>query len=60
MHFCFLQIDYEKKGETWSRMTWCSSVWNNNLETIMQWSPYFNEVDLLQQVNLPFTFDDYR
>ncbi|KAG1363538.1 Protein MICRORCHIDIA 4 [Cocos nucifera] len=41
-------IDYEK-GETWSKMTWCSSVWNNNLETIIQWSPYFSEADLLQQ-----------
>nr|XP_010943767.3 protein MICRORCHIDIA 7 [Elaeis guineensis] len=42
-------IDYEKEGETWSKMTWCPSVWNNNLETIIQWSPYFSEADLLEQ-----------
>ncbi|XP_008790787.2 protein MICRORCHIDIA 7-like [Phoenix dactylifera] len=42
-------IDYEKEGEAWSKMKRCSSVWNNNLETIIQWSPYFSEADLLQQ-----------
>ncbi|ONK72044.1 uncharacterized protein A4U43_C04F15100 [Asparagus officinalis] len=45
-------IDYVKEGEVWAKMTRSSSdVWKNNLEIILQWSPYCSEDDLLQQFN---------
>ncbi|RWW24951.1 hypothetical protein GW17_00010738 [Ensete ventricosum] len=44
-----LQLDYEKE-KVWSKMLRSSSTdWNTNLETIIQWSPYSSESDLLQQ-----------
>lgn len=50
--FCDLQIDYVKEGEAWARMQRSSSdVCKANLETILKWSPYYSEADLLQQVN---------
>ncbi|XP_073134250.1 protein MICRORCHIDIA 7-like [Henckelia pumila] len=43
-------IDYEKRGETWDKLVKSSSdLWQRNLETILQWSPYETEDDLLQQ-----------
>ncbi|VFQ93280.1 unnamed protein product [Cuscuta campestris] len=43
-------IDFEKRGESWDMMIRSSvNDWNRNLETIMQWSPYLSEDDLLQQ-----------
>ncbi|MQM04811.1 hypothetical protein Taro_037622, partial [Colocasia esculenta] len=43
-------IDYEKRGENWNRLVRSSTDdWNKNLETIMQWSPYPSEDELLQQ-----------
>lgn len=46
------QIDYVKEGDVWNMMARSSAdVWKNNLETIIQWSPYYSEADLLQQVN---------
>ncbi|KAK4402604.1 protein MICRORCHIDIA 7 [Sesamum angolense] len=45
-------IDYEKMGETWNMQVKSSSdCWQRNLETIVQWSPYESEEDLLQQFN---------
>ncbi|THG05877.1 hypothetical protein TEA_030101 [Camellia sinensis var. sinensis] len=43
-------LDYERGGQEWNRMKRSSvSDWNRNLETIVQWSPFLSEVDLLQQ-----------
>ncbi|KAK4413170.1 protein MICRORCHIDIA 7 [Sesamum alatum] len=45
-------IDYEKMGETWNMQVKSSSdCWQRNLETIVQWSPYESEEDLLRQFN---------
>ncbi|PIA41979.1 hypothetical protein AQUCO_02100071v1, partial [Aquilegia coerulea] len=46
-------LDYEKGGQNWNGIM-RSSVgnWTKNLETIVQWSPYSSEHDLLQQFNL--------
>ncbi|KAA8517301.1 hypothetical protein F0562_017594 [Nyssa sinensis] len=45
-------IDYEKRGQGWKMMTRSSpDDWNRNLETIVQWSPYESEGDLLHQFN---------
>ncbi|EHA8588303.1 protein MICRORCHIDIA 7 [Cocos nucifera] len=42
-------LHYEK-GQTWNKMVQSSLVdWSTNLETILQWSPYSSEADLLQQ-----------
>ncbi|XP_064945783.1 protein MICRORCHIDIA 7-like isoform X1 [Musa acuminata AAA Group] len=42
-------LDYEKE-KVWSKMLRSSLAdWNTNLETIIQWSPYSSEADLLQQ-----------
>ncbi|XP_010943619.2 protein MICRORCHIDIA 7 [Elaeis guineensis] len=42
-------LHYEK-GQTWNKMEQSSLVdWSTNLETILQWSPYSSEADLLQQ-----------
>uniref|UniRef100_A0A803MER1 Morc S5 domain-containing protein n=1 Tax=Chenopodium quinoa TaxID=63459 RepID=A0A803MER1_CHEQI len=48
--FLFNKIDYEKKGEVWTKIV-CNSLeyWHVNLEAIVQWSPFSNEQDLLQQ-----------
>lgn len=49
-----LQLDYEKE-KVWSKMLRSSLAdWNTNLETIIQWSPYSSEADLLQQVRYTF------
>ncbi|TXG56007.1 hypothetical protein EZV62_017320 [Acer yangbiense] len=43
-------IDYEKNGKSWNKIIRASrDDWNKNLETIVQWSPYKNEEDLIQQ-----------
>ncbi|XWS63501.1 hypothetical protein CRYUN_Cryun06bG0103500 [Craigia yunnanensis] len=43
-------IDYEQKVQSWTKMTRSfEDDWNRNLETIIQWSPYTSETDLLQQ-----------
>ena len=47
-----LQIDYEKEQE-WERKvrtTWTD--WRISLETIIQWSPYSTEAELIQEVYL--------
>ncbi|KAJ0972535.1 hypothetical protein J5N97_020494 [Dioscorea zingiberensis] len=43
-------LDYEKGGQIWKKMTTSYPIdWNKNLETIIDWSPYSSEADLLQQ-----------
>ncbi|XP_068665164.1 protein MICRORCHIDIA 7-like [Aristolochia californica] len=45
-------LDYEKEGKGWESMVRSSGAdWNKNLETIVQWSPFYSEDDLLQQFN---------
>ncbi|KAM7464774.1 hypothetical protein LguiA_032895 [Lonicera macranthoides] len=44
-------IDYEKR-EDWKMMVrYSPDDWRRNLETILPWSPYASEEDLLQQFN---------
>ncbi|OVA17437.1 hypothetical protein BVC80_1837g256 [Macleaya cordata] len=46
-------LDYEKKGQDWTKIVRSSPVdWNRNVETIVQWSPYSSEADLLHQFRL--------
>ncbi|KAF7124389.1 hypothetical protein RHSIM_Rhsim12G0177500 [Rhododendron simsii] len=43
-------LDYEGGGQEWNRMRRSSaSDWNTNVETILQWSPFSSEAELLQQ-----------
>ncbi|KAL4385553.1 hypothetical protein GQ457_15G003210 [Hibiscus cannabinus] len=45
-------IDYEQRGQSWTKMTRSfEDDWNRNLETIIRWSPYTSETDLLNQFN---------
>ncbi|MCL7029337.1 hypothetical protein MKW94_021927 [Papaver nudicaule] len=47
-------LDYERNGKHWSKIVPESSSsvdWNKKLETIVQWSPYASEADLLEQFN---------
>ncbi|KAL8456753.1 hypothetical protein ACS0TY_034849 [Phlomoides rotata] len=45
-------LDYERSGEGWKRITRSSATdWNQNVETMVQWSPFSSEDDLLQQFN---------
>ncbi|KAI3954837.1 hypothetical protein MKW92_039020 [Papaver armeniacum] len=47
-------LDYEKNGKDWSNIVPASSSsvdWNKNVETIVQWSPYASEAELLEQFN---------
>lgn len=57
-HWFFIwndKIDFEKRGQEWNKMTRSSlHDWNRNLATIVQWSPYASEEDLLKQVSLVF------
>ncbi|PKA64343.1 hypothetical protein AXF42_Ash009565 [Apostasia shenzhenica] len=43
-------LDYERRGQFWDKMPRsCLVDWNRNVETILQWSPYRSEAELLQQ-----------
>ncbi|KAJ9163926.1 hypothetical protein P3X46_023548 [Hevea brasiliensis] len=45
-------LDYERKGGEWNKMTRVSiGDWNRNAQTIVQWSPFSSEADLLHQFN---------
>ncbi|XP_057508601.1 protein MICRORCHIDIA 7-like isoform X1 [Actinidia eriantha] len=45
-------IDYERRGQEWNKLMRTSpNDWSRNLETILHWSPYASEEDLLQQFN---------
>ncbi|KAF6137938.1 hypothetical protein GIB67_041811 [Kingdonia uniflora] len=46
-------LDFEKKGRDWNKLMRSSTCdWTNNVEAIVQWSPYSSESDLLKQFNL--------
>ncbi|KAF9622346.1 hypothetical protein IFM89_031149 [Coptis chinensis] len=46
-------LDYEKVGRGWNRVMRSSSGdWDINVETIVQWSPYLCEADLLHQFSM--------
>ncbi|KAK7318303.1 hypothetical protein RJT34_03002 [Clitoria ternatea] len=46
-------MDYEREGQEWNKIIRSSlEDWNKNVETIVQWSPFSNEADLLRQFNL--------
>ncbi|KAF9605206.1 hypothetical protein IFM89_014319 [Coptis chinensis] len=46
-------LDYENEGNKWNKkMRSSTGDWNRNLETIIKWSPYSSEADLLQQFDL--------
>ncbi|XP_009375173.2 protein MICRORCHIDIA 7-like isoform X1 [Pyrus x bretschneideri] len=43
-------LDYERGQGAWNKMLRSSSIdWDKNLETIIQWSPFFDEEELLHQ-----------
>lgn len=45
-----LQLDYEK-DQSWNKIVRSNLAdWNNNIDTIIQWSPYSSEADLFEQV----------
>ncbi|XP_057459363.1 protein MICRORCHIDIA 7 [Actinidia eriantha] len=45
-------LDYERGGQEWTKMKRSSATdWNKNLQTIVQWSPFSSEADLLRQFN---------
>lgn len=45
------KLDYERGQGTWNKMLRSSSSdWDKNLETIVQWAPFFDEEDLHHQV----------
>ena len=51
------KIQYEKQGKSWNKVVRSSlSDWNRNLATIVEWSPYASEEDLLKQVSLLYWF----
>lgn len=49
------KLDFERRqGTDWNKLIRSSlSDWNNNVETILQWSPFSREEDLHRQV-LPY------
>ncbi|PIN22523.1 MORC family ATPase [Handroanthus impetiginosus] len=45
-------LDYERRGQDCIRMVRSTANdWDRNVETIVQWSPFSNEADLLRQFN---------
>ncbi|CAA0831767.1 Histidine kinase-- DNA gyrase B-- and HSP90-like ATPase family protein [Striga hermonthica] len=45
-------LDYERQGQDWNRILRSSATgWDRNVETIVQWSPFSSEADLLRQFN---------
>ncbi|KAL9329875.1 hypothetical protein ACSQ67_004878 [Phaseolus vulgaris] len=46
-------LDYERRGQKWDKIIRTSlDDWNKNVETMVQWSPFSDEADLLRQFNL--------
>lgn len=46
-------LDYHIREREWHKMVRSSPVdWNKNVETIVQWSPFSSEADLLRQFNM--------
>ncbi|KAL3818537.1 hypothetical protein ACJIZ3_004442 [Penstemon smallii] len=44
-------LDYERREQDWNKIVRPSVDWNVNVETIVQWSPFSSEADLLRQFN---------
>ncbi|KAK3042537.1 hypothetical protein RJ639_000261 [Escallonia herrerae] len=45
-------LDYGRSAQDWKKITRSSAGdWNRNVETIVQWSPFSSEADLLRQFN---------
>ncbi|CAI9113153.1 OLC1v1013701C1 [Oldenlandia corymbosa var. corymbosa] len=45
-------LDYERDGQDWKKIIRSSATdWNTNVDTIVQWSPFSSEADLLDQFN---------
>uniref|UniRef100_A0A0A0LTZ4 Morc S5 domain-containing protein n=2 Tax=Cucumis sativus TaxID=3659 RepID=A0A0A0LTZ4_CUCSA len=43
-------LDYERKGGEWVKIVRSSlNDWNKNVDTVVQWSPFANEAELLRQ-----------
>lgn len=54
-----LQLDYEK-NDGWERLERTNLTdWYTNLETIVKWSPYSSEADLLNQVYILWILQYY-
>ncbi|OWM90608.1 hypothetical protein CDL15_Pgr014911 [Punica granatum] len=46
-------LDYERRGGGWNQLKRSTSTdWNKNVETIVQWSPFSSEADLLRQFSM--------
>ncbi|BAT73133.1 Protein MICRORCHIDIA 4 [Vigna angularis] len=46
-------LDYERRGQQWNKIIRTTlDDWNKNVETMVQWSPFSDEADLLRQFNL--------
>ncbi|QCD84991.1 protein MICRORCHIDIA 7 [Vigna unguiculata] len=46
-------LDYERRGRQWNKIIRTTlDDWNKNVETMVQWSPFSDEADLLRQFNL--------
>ncbi|XP_023633380.1 protein MICRORCHIDIA 4 [Capsella rubella] len=45
-------LEYERSGFEWCPMRSSASDWEKNVETMVQWSPFATEEDLLRQLNL--------
>ncbi|KAA3458212.1 MORC family CW-type zinc finger protein 3 [Gossypium australe] len=47
------RLDYEWRQEEWSKIIRSTDGdWYRNLDTIVEWSPFYSEADLLRQFNL--------
>ncbi|XP_027123568.2 protein MICRORCHIDIA 7-like [Coffea arabica] len=45
-------LDYERRGQAWDKIIRSSAAdWSRNVDTIVKWSPFSSEADLLQQFN---------
>ncbi|KAL3631725.1 hypothetical protein CASFOL_024709 [Castilleja foliolosa] len=43
-------LDYERRGKDWNKLVRSSATdWKQNVEAIVQWSPFSSEADLLRQ-----------
>jgi len=49
----YTKLDYEREGREWKKIIRSSpGDWSKNVETIVQWSPFSSEADLLCQVTV--------
>lgn len=48
-----MKLDYERGGQEWKKISRSSpGDWSKNVETIVEWSPFSSEADLLCQVTV--------